>query len=80
MLFLILHWHRNTYSMHSMNDWKVYPPLSASPEIIETIPKTPLELWSMVFSGIELIMMIGLFLLGVKTGRLTNIIKNENIG
>lgn len=79
-LFLVLQGHRFVYAIqHMQGGWKVYPPLSAMPEVMETIPAPPTPLWSMLFIGIELLMVLGLFLLGFKTGRSIHHIRRESL-
>ncbi|WPP52992.1 hypothetical protein [Catalinimonas niigatensis] len=76
MLFFIIEGHRLIYAIqHMQGGWKVYPPLSALPEVMEILPAPPTPLWSIFFLIIEVMIVIGLFVLGFKTGKLTNSIK-----
>jgi hypothetical protein len=80
MLFLTLQGHRIVYSIKSMEGpWQVYPPLSASPEIIENIPAPSIQLWSILFIGIELMIVAGLFVLDFKTGKSSSFIKRVRL-
>lgn len=76
LLFYILGWHKQLHALQTLSGgWTVYPPLNALPatveqEIIDNASTNSLIFWNIAFVGIELLIVIGLFLLGFKTGRL----------
>jgi heme/copper-type cytochrome/quinol oxidase subunit 1 len=75
-LFFILRWHRIMF----MGEWTVYPPLSTEPEMIRQVPDPSVRFWDKVLFGTELLITLGVFLLGYKTGKLNNKMKNKNVG
>jgi hypothetical protein len=70
LLFFIKDWHLQLHFLQTLNQgWTGYPPLNALPATVEA-SNNSLIFWNLVFLGTELLLVIGLFLLGFKTGRL----------
>ncbi len=71
LLFFMLGWHRQLYALQTLSGgWTVYPPLDALPGATQQAPDSSIGLWEKVLFVLELLIMIGLFLLGYKTGKL----------
>jgi hypothetical protein len=71
LLFLILWWHRQLYSLQTLGGgWVTYPPLDALPKQVAPVFLSSTGWWNLALSGIELLLITGIFLLGYKTGRL----------
>ncbi len=74
-LFFILRWHRIMF----MGEWTVYPPLSTELEMIQQVPDPSVRFWDKVLLGTELLLMVGVFLLGYRTGKLNKKMENKTI-
>ncbi len=81
LLFFIFSWHKQLYALQSLQGgWTVYPPLNALPGPVGKEPDSSIGFWNTALMAIEVLMIVGLFLLGYKTGKLKEKNEQKNVG
>lgn len=70
LLFLLHDWHQLLYALQiHRGGWSGYPPLDALPQTEAPAPGPFADGWHGILSGLELLIVLGLFLLGYRTGK-----------
>jgi heme/copper-type cytochrome/quinol oxidase subunit 1 len=70
-LFFIFGWHIHIHFLQTFGGgWTIYPPLDALPGPVEQAPDPSVGFWHIILLALEFMIVVGLFLLGYKTGRL----------